>query len=188
MKLLIIDNYDSFVYNIVHAVRGLGAETDVARNDRVDLDGIARYDKIIISPGPGVPSEAGLVPRVLERYATVKPILGVCLGHQAIGEYFGAKLRNLSRVYHGLQTAATVTAPDDYLWRGLPSQLQVGRYHSWVVDSDGLPPELQVTAVSPDGEIMALRHASLDIRGLQFHPESILTPQGTLILQNWLNH
>lgn len=187
MKLLIIDNYDSFTYNIVHAARELGVEPAVARNDAIGVAEVGKYDKIIISPGPGVPAEAGIVDEVIRRYAAEKPILGVCLGHQAIGECFGAHLRNLSQVYHGLQSTATVLKPD-YLFEGLAKEFKVGRYHSWVVDSAGLPDCLEVTAVSPDGEIMAMRHRDLDIRGVQFHPESILTPDGLTIISNWLKH
>ena len=187
MKLLIFDNYDSFTYNIAHAVRALGAEPDVRRNDRITLEEVDAYDKIIISPGPGIPSEAGILPQLLERYASEKPILGVCLGHQAIGERFGAKLRNLSTVYHGVQTPVHLTA-DDYIFAGMPSEFEVGRYHSWVVDKSSLPEELQVTAFSPDGEIMAMRHRVYDVRGVQFHPESILTPYGMTIIENWLRH
>ena len=183
MKLLILDNYDSFTYNIAHAVRELGVEPDVRRNDKISLDEIGEYDKIIISPGPGIPSEAGILPQMLQRYATEKPILGICLGHQAIGERFGARLRNLDKVYHGVATPARITVRD-YLFEGLPDEIEVGRYHSWVVDS--LPDELEATAVSPDGEIMAMRHRRLDLRGVQFHPESILTPSGLKIIENWL--
>lgn len=187
MRLLLFDNYDSFTYNIAHAMRELGVNPDVRRNDRISLDEIGIYDKIIISPGPGIPSESGLLPQLLERYATEKPILGVCLGHQAIGERFGAKLRNLSTVYHGVQSSIRLTA-DDYLFAGVPCEFEVGRYHSWVVDRDSLPDRLQVTALSADGEIMAMRHKDYDIRGVQFHPESILTPYGLTILENWLTH
>lgn len=187
MKLLIFDNYDSFTYNIAHAVRALGVKPDVRRNDRITLEEVDAYDKIIISPGPGIPSEAGILPQLLERYASEKPILGVCLGHQAIGERFGAKLRNLSTVYHGVQTPVHLTA-DDYIFAGMPSEFEVGRYHSWVVDKSSLPEELQVTAFSPDGEIMAMRHRVYDVRGVQFHPESILTPYGMTIIENWLRH
>ena len=187
MKLLILDNYDSFTYNIVHAVRELGVEPTVRRNDRITLDEVDAFDKIIISPGPGIPSEAGILPQLLERYAESKPILGVCLGHQAIGERFGARLRNLPQVYHGIRSTITVTVPD-YIFAGLPEHLDVGRYHSWVVDSKGLPDCLEVTAVSPDGEIMAMRHRTLDVRGVQFHPESILTPQGLTIIKNWITN
>ncbi len=187
MRLLILDNYDSFTYNIVHAVRALGVEPEVARNDKISLDDIAVYDKIIISPGPGIPSEAGILPQLLDRYATERPILGVCLGHQAIGERFGAKLRNLSTVYHGVRSEARLTC-DDYLFAGVPCNFDVGRYHSWVVDKDSLPSCLEITALSPDGEIMAMRHKEYDVRGVQFHPESILTPYGTAIIENWINH
>lgn len=185
MKLLIFDNYDSFTYNIAHAVRELGVEPDVKRNDCVSLDEIDNYDKIIISPGPGIPSEAGLLPELLKEYAHRKPILGVCLGHQAIGERFGARLRNLDDVYHGIKTPARIIVPD-YLFQGLPDEIEVGRYHSWVVDRESLPDELEVTAVSPDGEIMAMRHRNLDVRGVQFHPESVLTPMGLTIIKNWI--
>ena len=187
MKLLILDNYDSFTSNIVHAVRSLGIEPIVRRNDCITLDEIEAFDKIIISPGPGIPSEAGILPALLERYAESKPILGICLGHQAIGQRFGARLRNLSHVYHGIRSDITVTC-HDYIFDGLPAMIEVGRYHSWVIDREGLPDCLEVTAVSPDGEIMAIRHRSLDIRGVQFHPESILTPQGLVLISNWLRH
>ncbi len=156
MKLLILDNYDSFTYNIVHAVRSLGIEPIVRRNDCITLDEIEAFDKIIISPGPGIPSEAGILPALLERYAESKPILGICLGHQAIGQRFGARLRNLSHVYHGIRSDITVTC-HDYIFDGLPAMIEVGRYHSWVIDREGLPDCLEVTAVSPDGEIMAIR-------------------------------
>ena len=185
MKLLILDNYDSFTYNIVHAVRELGVEPAVCRNDKITLDEVDNFDKIIISPGPGIPSEAGILPQLLERYAGSKPILGVCLGHQAIGECFGAKLRNLPEVYHGIKSQISITVPD-YIFAGLPDRIDVGRYHSWVVDKNNLPDCLEVTAVSDDGEIMAMRHRTLDVRGVQFHPESILTPMGLTIIDNWL--
>ena len=146
-----------------------------------------QYDKIIISPGPGIPDEAGILPELLRAYADKKPILGVCLGHQAIGERFGAKLKNLSSVYHGIQSTIDITSPD-YLFDGLPEQIEVGRYHSWVINKDTLPEELEVLAKSRDGEIMAIRHKTLDIRGVQFHPESIMTPMGMTIFNNWINH
>lgn len=187
MKLLIIDNYDSFTYNIVHAVRELGVEPVVVRNDAVALGEVGKYDKIIISPGPGVPSEAGMVPEVLRRYSADKSILGVCLGHQAIGECYGARLRNLDEVYHGVSSVIEITG-DDYLFARLPKRLPVGRYHSWVVDKAGLPCELVVTAMSPDGEIMAMSHREHDVKGVQFHPESILTPDGIKILENFIKH
>lgn len=187
MRLLIIDNYDSFTYNIVHAIRSLGINPDIYRNDAIALDDIDKYDKIIISPGPGIPSEAGIVPAMLQRYVTSKPILGVCLGHQAIGECFSAKLKNLPTVYHGVKSKATILKPD-YLFEGLPDTIEVGRYHSWVVSDEEFPQNLEILATSPDGEIMALRHREYDIRGVQFHPESILTPEGINILRNWINH
>ena len=187
MKILIIDNYDSFTYNIVDALRSLGVVPDVVRNDRLDLDAIADYDKIIISPGPGIPSEAGQLPQVLSRYASVKPILGICLGHQALGEFFGATLLNLDDVYHGVATPIEIIA-DDYIFDGVDNGAEVGRYHSWVVDRASRPDCLEVTAMSADGAIMAMRHRSLDIRGVQFHPESIMTAAGPRIIANWLNH
>lgn len=186
-KILIFDNYDSFTYNIAHAVRECGIEPAVVRNDMIELDAVERFDKIIISPGPGIPSEAGLLPQLLERYAASKPILGVCLGHQAIGEHFGATLKNLPEVYHGIATTTDILK-DDYLFEGVTRKPQVGRYHSWVVDTAGLTDCLEVTAMSPDGCIMAMRHRSLDVRGVQFHPESILTPEGLMMIENWLKH
>lgn len=187
MKILLIDNYDSFTYNIVHAVRQLGYDLDVVRNDKINLDDVAAYDKIIISPGPGIPSEAGVVPQVLARYCASKSILGVCLGHQAIGECFGAKLLNLPKVYHGIQTPVNIVA-DDYLFAELPKTINVGRYHSWVVDAKDFPEALEVIAEDDSHTIMALRHKTYDVRGVQFHPESILTPDGLTIINNWLKH
>ena len=187
MDIVLIDNYDSFTYNLAHLAREAGARVSVLRNDRFDLPDLAAFDKILLSPGPGIPSEAGLMPEVIRRYAARKPILGICLGEQAIGEAFGGTLVNLEEVFHGVQTPCRVTA-DDYLFAGLPDTFPVGRYHSWVVDAATLPDSLECTAVSPEGQVMALRHRSLDVRGLQFHPESVLTPDGAGILRNWLNH
>ena len=188
MKILLFDNYDSFTYNIAHALRDLGVEPDVVRNDKISLDDVEKYDKIIISPGPGVPDEAGLLMSLLKRFAGKKPILGVCLGHQAIGENFGATLHNLPEVYHGVATPIKVVK-EDYLFEGLPEAFKVGRYHSWVVDNKNCPTdELEVTAVDDNGMIMALRHKTYDIRGVQFHPESVLTPEGVRIIENWLQH
>lgn len=184
-KILIFDNYDSFTYNIAHAVRELGIEPAVRRNDRISLDEIEEFDKIIISPGPGIPCEAGILPQMLDRYADKKPILGVCLGHQAIGEHFGATLKNLSDVFHGIASDIDIVA-DDYLFEGVPEHPKVGRYHSWVVDRENFPDCLEVTALSKEGNIMALRHKTLDVRGVQFHPESILTPDGLKIINNWI--
>jgi anthranilate synthase component 2 len=187
MRLLILDNYDSFTYNIVHAVRQLGVNPDVVRNDRISLPDFEQYDKIIISPGPGIPSEAGILTQFLAEYADRKPILGVCLGHQAIGERFGARLRNLDDVYHGIQTPININVAD-YIFDGLDRRLPVGRYHSWIVDTADFPSALEVTATDDEGNIMAMRHRQFDVRGVQFHPESILTPDGLKIFDNWLKH
>ena len=185
MKIVIIDNYDSFTYNLSHLVKELGAEVTVVRNDQFRLDDLEEFSKIILSPGPGIPSEAGLLLDVIRTYAGRKPILGVCLGHQAIGEVFGAQLENLSNVFHGVATPCTIIA-DDPLFSGIERDITVGRYHSWVVSREGLPQCLEVTAESPEGQIMALRHRQLNVRGIQFHPESVLTPDGKKILQNWM--
>lgn len=187
MKLLILDNYDSFTYNIVHAVRESGVEPTVARNDKISLEEIDAFDKIIISPGPGIPSEAGILPEMLRTYAGKKPIFGVCLGHQAIGECFGARLENLEDVYHGVQTPAHVTG-EDYILEGMGTDFPVGRYHSWIVSGEDLPDCLVVTSRDDDGKIMSLRHRDLDIHGVQFHPESLLTPGGIRIIANFINH
>lgn len=186
MKVYIIDNYDSFTYNLAHLVKQMGAEVTVVRNDKFDLDDLMAADKIILSPGPGIPDEAGLTLKVVDRYKGIKPILGVCLGHQAIGQYFGGTLTNLSEVYHGIQSAVTVDT-SDYLFAGMETTLLVGRYHSWVVDVEDFPTSLQVIASSEEGQVMALRHKEFDIRGIQFHPESVLTPEGQRIIKNWLN-
>ncbi len=185
-KILIFDNYDSFTYNLVHAVKSLGYnEVDVIRNDKIDLSSVAQYDKIILSPGPGLPEEAGLLLPLIEQYAKTKSILGVCLGHQAIGEVFGARLENIPFVFHGVQTPAQIIA-EDYLFTGLPEKIMVGRYHSWIVSKENFPPELEITAVDEESDIMALKHKHLDVHGVQFHPESILTPEGLMIIQNFL--
>lgn len=187
-KILIFDNYDSFTYNLLHTVQSLGhTDVDVIRNDRMTLEEVERYDKIILSPGPGLPEEAGLLLPLIERYAATKCILGVCLGHQAIGQLFGAKLENIPHVFHGVQTPAQIIA-EDYLFAGLPEEMEVGRYHSWIVSSENFPSELQITALDKEGTIMALRHRTLDLHGVQFHPESILTPQGTAIIRNFLDY
>lgn len=185
MKIVIIDNYDSFTYNLSHLVKELGADVTVFRNDKFLLNEIEQYDKIILSPGPGIPSEAGLLLDVIRTYRGRKPMLGVCLGHQAIGEVFGAHLTNLSTVYHGVATEGTQYG-NDPIFRGMPKRIIMGRYHSWVVDSTSLPECLEVTAMSDDGYIMALRHRHYDIHGIQFHPESVLTPEGRQIVKNWL--
>lgn len=185
MKIVIIDNYDSFTYNLSHLVKELGADVTVFRNDKFLLNEVEQYDKIILSPGPGIPSEAGLLLDVIRTYRGRKPMLGVCLGHQAIGEVFGARLTNLSTVYHGVATEGTQYG-NDPIFRGMPKRIIMGRYHSWVVDSTSLPECLEVTAMSDDGYIMALRHRHYDIHGIQFHPESVLTPEGRQIVKNWL--
>ena len=187
MKIVIIDNYDSFTYNLSHLVKELGAEVSVVRNDEFELEALDAFDKIILSPGPGIPSEAGLLLDVIREYAGRKPILGVCLGHQAIGEVFGGKLTNLSTVFHGVATEGTQLG-NDYLFDGLPERITMGRYHSWVVDREGWPEALEVTALSDEGQVMALRHRKMDIHGIQFHPESVLTPDGRHMLENFIRH
>lgn len=184
-NIVIIDNYDSFTYNLSHMVKELGAEVTVYRNDQFTLDQLEEFDKIILSPGPGIPSEAGLLMDVIREYAGKKPMLGVCLGHQAIGEVFGAQLENLTEVYHGVATDCMQTS-DDPIFEGMDRTFTIGRYHSWVVSKKNFPACLEVTAESEDGQIMALRHRDFDIHGIQFHPESILTPDGHTILGNWL--
>lgn len=187
MKILLLDNYDSFTYNLLHVMREEGSTNiDVIRNDKIDLDRIEEYDKIVLSPGPGIPDEAGLMLQLIKRYAPTKSMLGVCLGHQAIGEAFGAKLENLKQVYHGVQTPIKVLK-EDFLFKGLPQEFQGGRYHSWIVSREDFPDCLEITAESKEGQIMALRHKTYNIRGIQFHPESILTPQGKTIINNFLN-
>ena len=187
IKTIIIDNYDSFTYNQSHLLKELGADVTVVRNDKFKIEDLEQYDKIVLSPGPGIPSEAGLMPQVIKAYAGRKPILGICLGHQAIGEAFGAKLLNIGNVVHGVATPAHLVA-EDYIFKGLPADLEVGRYHSWVVDDNELPACLEVTGRSDDGYIMSMRHKEYDIRGIQYHPESVLTPDGKAIINNWLNH
>ena len=185
IKVVIIDNYDSFTYNLAHLVESLGAEVTVWRNDRFEIPQLEPFDKILLSPGPGIPSEAGLLCEVIRAYAGRKPILGICLGHQAIGEVFGARLENLSEVYHGVATEGTQWG-NDTIFSSLPQRVVMGRYHSWVVSRELLPACLTITAESDDGCIMALRHNDYDVRGLQFHPESVLTPDGAVMLRNWL--
>ena len=185
-KILIFDNYDSFTYNLLHAVKSLGyTGVDVIRNDKIDLASVEQYDKIILSPGPGLPEEAGLLLPLIRQYAASKSILGVCLGHQAIGEVFGAKLVNIPFVFHGVQTPAQFIAAD-YLFTGLPEEILVGRYHSWIVSRENFPAELEITAVDKAGDIMAMKHRRLDLHGVQFHPESILTPEGITIIDQFL--
>ncbi len=187
MKILVFDNYDSFTYNLVHLVEKITHEkVDVYRNDQIPLEKIKEYDKIILSPGPGIPSEAGLLLDVIREYAPTKSILGVCLGHQAIGEVFGGELENLSSVFHGVATPCHLSTKNCQLFQGLPEQIEVGRYHSWVVKQEGFPEELEITATDDNNYIMGLQHKKYDVKGVQFHPESVLTPDGERILRNWL--
>ncbi|MBS1527929.1 MAG: aminodeoxychorismate/anthranilate synthase component II [Bacteroidetes bacterium] len=187
MKILIVDNYDSFTYNLVHLVNEIGLQCDVWRNDQFNIGDVDAYSHIILSPGPGIPSEAGLLLEVIEKYSPTKSIFGVCLGQQAIAEVFGGKLFNLSRPMHGIATPIKVTDPHEKLFAGLPQSFKVGRYHSWVVSNDGLPDSLTITAIDEqDNSIMALRHKQYDVRGVQFHPESVLTEYGRAMMKNWL--
>ncbi|MDR0547001.1 MAG: aminodeoxychorismate/anthranilate synthase component II [Dysgonamonadaceae bacterium] len=186
MKILLFDNYDSFTYNLFHVVKELGyRDIEVHRNDKIALDDVARFDKIILSPGPGIPSEAGLLLPLIQRFAPVKSILGVCLGHQAIAEAFGGQLINLQDVYHGVATPVSIVA-EDCLFSGLPETIEVGRYHSWIVSRENFPTELEITAIDGAGQIMALKHRTFDVHGVQFHPESVLTERGKEILQGFL--
>jgi len=185
-KILVIDNYDSFTYNLVHYLEALGAKVTVLRNDEVLIDEPADYDKILLSPGPGIPDEAGSLKDIIKKYAATKSILGICLGQQAIAEVFGGSLINLEEVYHGVAATITITVEDELLFAGLSTEIEVGRYHSWSVDPNNLPHVLEVTSVDGRGHIMSLRHRFFDIKGVQFHPESILTPDGKAILANWI--
>lgn len=186
MKILVFDNYDSFTYNLVHLVEKIiHSKVEVHRNDKIALEEVKAFDKIILSPGPGIPGEAGLLLPLIKEYASSKSILGVCLGHQAIGESFGGRLINLSTVYHGVATAVNVVK-DDSLFAGLPASFEAGRYHSWIVSDEDFPDELEVTARDDNNYIMALQHKRYDVKGVQFHPESVLTPRGEEIVRNWL--
>ena len=187
MNIVIIDNYYSFTYNLSHLIKEIGAEVTVIRNDQFTLNQLERFDKIVLSPGPGIPSEAGLLLDVIKTYKGRKPILGVCLGHQAIGEVFGGTLENLSDVFHGVATEGTQFS-NDYIFDSLPKRITMGRYHSWVVSRENFPTCLEVTAVSDEGQIMALKHKNYDIHGIQFHPESVLTPEGKTILRNFIDN
>lgn len=187
MKILLLDNHDSFTYNIAHYLRELtGHPVPVALNDQISVEEAEAYDAIVISPGPGLPAGAGIMNELIRRLGPSKKILGICLGMQAIGEVYGGSLLNLPSVFHGVATTLTVLAPDEVLFRGLPEKIEVGRYHSWVVDETTLPPALEITAKDESGRIMALRHQYFDVRGVQFHPESILTPDGKAMIRNWL--
>lgn len=187
MKLLVLDNYDSFTYNLVHLVKEIvpTIELEVHRNDKITLEEVAKFDKIMLSPGPGIPSEAGILQDLIRKFAPTKPILGVCLGHQAIGEVFGGKLTNMDKVYHGIAMDTKITVKD-VLFQHTPEHFLTGRYHSWVVDNKDFPAELEITATDENGKIMALRHRKYDVRGVQFHPESILTEYGKEMMASWL--
>ena len=189
MKILVFDNYDSFTYNLVHLVEKIiHRKVDVFRNDQITLEQVAAYDKIILSPGPGIPDEAGLLLPLIKEYASSKSILGVCLGHQAIGQAFGGTLVNLDKVYHGVATPITIINKQAKILQGLGDIIEVGRYHSWIVSDMDLPEELEITAVDDNGYIMGLQHKTFDVQGVQFHPESVLTPEGEKIMRNWLGH
>lgn len=186
MKLLVLDNYDSFTYNLVYILRELGYHPDVIRNDKLTVDEVGQYDKIMLSPGPGIPSEAGIMQDLVREYGPTKSILGICLGHQGIGEVYGATLENLGDVLHGVAHRTTITDRSDRLFAGVPDELTVGRYHSWTVVPSSMPADLRTTAVDEHGRVMALSHVRYDVKGLQFHPESVLTEKGVKMIENWI--
>lgn len=186
MKVLVIDNYDSFVYNLVYLLKEIGAEVDVFRNDKIALEEVKAYDHILLSPGPGIPSEAGIMLDLLKEYAPSKRILGVCLGHQAIAESFGSTLQNMGEVLHGVTTECVVTDPTERLFKGIPSRFEVCRYHSWTVIPESMPADLKITAVDDKGNVMAEAHQTFDVRGVQFHPEAYLTQHGLQMIKNWI--
>jgi len=188
MKILVLDNYDSFTYNLVHIIRALGHPMDIYRNDKISLEEVKKYDKILLSPGPGIPDEAGIMKAVVKEYGPTKSILGICLGHQGIGEVYGAKLFNIPKVLHGVTSTGMVKDRSEYLFDGVPDSFQATHYHSWAVVSDSIPADLIVTAVNEEGLVMGLRHIRYDVKGLQFHPESIMTPEGPKMIENWINH
>ncbi|MFO7256649.1 MAG: aminodeoxychorismate/anthranilate synthase component II [Bacteroidota bacterium] len=188
MKILVLDNYDSFTYNLVHILRELGHTPDVYRNDKISTEAVGAYDKILISPGPGLPDEAGIMKDVIRTYSSAKSILGICLGLQGIGEVFGARLFNIPRVLHGVTTTTTVSDPDEILFKNVTPSFQATHYHSWAVDPNTVPDSLVVTAVNEEGLIMGIRHREFDVRGLQFHPESVMTTEGPKMLRNWLQY
>ncbi len=189
MKIVVIDNYDSFTYNFVHAIKKIsGGTVDVIRNDELELSDLEKYDKIVLSPGPGIPEEAGLLLDIIREYAARKSMLGVCLGHQAIGEVFGAKLTNMNRVLHGVSTPVKQTKTHQVLFQDVPEEFDAGRYHSWIINHVDFPDCLEVTCEDSEGMIMSMKHKEYDVHGVQFHPESVLTPLGEKIIANWLNH
>ena len=186
MKVLVIDNYDSFTYNLVHYLEDLNCDVTVIRNDKLSIEEVKPFHKIVLSPGPGIPDEAGQLKAIIKEYVSSKSILGVCLGQQAIGEVFGGTLINLDEVYHGVATKVSIVVDDESLFEGLDKNIEVGRYHSWVVDPN-LPDCLQATSFDQNGQVMSLRHKFYDVKGVQYHPESVLTPDGKKILENWVN-
>ncbi len=186
MKILVLDNYDSFTYNLVHIIRGLGYAVDIYRNDKITLEEVGNYDKILLSPGPGIPDEAGIMKQVIETYGPEKSILGVCLGLQGIGEVYGATLFNIPKVLHGVTSFTEVTDPDEYIFKGVPSRFQATHYHSWAVVPETVTGDLQITAINENNLVMGLRHKKFDVHGVQFHPESIMTPEGPKMIGNWL--
>jgi len=186
MKIIVIDNYDSFVYNLVHYLEEFDCEVTAVRNDKFHLEYLEQFDKILLSPGPGIPDEAGLLKEVIKTYAGKKPILGVCLGQQAIGEVYGGSIMNLKEVYHGVATKTSILVDDEAMFKDLGKDVEVGRYHSWVVNPKDFPSSLEITSVDENGQIMSLRHRTLDIRAVQFHPESVLTPNGKQMIKNWI--
>lgn len=189
MQILLIDNYDSFTYNLVHLMKSVSSsEIDIVRNNKITLQNVNVYDKILISPGPGIPCEAGVIQEVIKQYAPTKSILGICLGHQAIAEVFGGKLSNMKKVFHGVATPINLSADRDEIFKGIPDSFLVGRYHSWQADRETFPTELKITAEDKEGSIMSLRHKEYDVKGLQFHPESILTEFGKEMMYNWINN
>ena len=188
-KILVIDNYDSFTYNLVHYIGNLTDDPlDVFRNDQIELDAIEKYDKILLSPGPGIPIEAGICLDLIKRYSPTKSILGVCLGHQAIAEAFGGKLINLDKVYHGVSTTIDILTPEDPLYQDIPEKLEVGRYHSWVVAKEGLPDCFEINCMDEKGIVMGISHKEYNVKGVQYHPESVLTEHGLKIVENWLTN
>ena len=188
MKILVLDNYDSFTYNLVHIIRSLGFTMDIFRNDKIALEEVKKYDKILLSPGPGIPDEAGIMKPLIKEYGPSKSILGICLGHQGIGEVYGAKLFNIPKVLHGVTSTTEVTDRNEYLFKGVSDSFQATHYHSWAVVADSINGDLRVTATNNEGLVMGLRHAKYDVKGLQFHPESIMTPEGPKMIENWLRN
>jgi anthranilate synthase component 2 len=188
MKILVLDNYDSFTYNLVHIIRALGHKMDIFRNDKIGLEEVKSYDKILLSPGPGIPDEAGIMKDLVKEYGSAKSILGICLGHQGIAEVYGAKLFNIPKVLHGVTSTGLVKDRGEYLFKNVSDSFQATHYHSWAVLPDSIPSDLKVTAVNSEGLIMGLSHTRFDVKGLQFHPESVMTPEGPTMIENWLNH